>query len=108
MRAIGLGLTHMFTQRPDLRARVDLYQHGRCANDEHAEIGDAEIHQEDVGAVSHVLTTQHDQRYLRNHTETVSSATASRRCERGVFNIFKCRVSVQRDILGRNYKFHLH
>lgn len=57
-------LTHMLAERPDLRPGIDLYQHGRRADHEYAEIGDAQIHQEDVGAVPHVFAAQHDQRHL--------------------------------------------
>lgn len=85
----------MFAERPDLRTRVDLYQHGRRANHEYAEVGDAQIHQEDVCAVPHILTAQHDQRYLRNIITTESFS--GRFGEREICNLFSLPIS-QRDI----------
>lgn len=55
----------MFAQGPDLRPRVDLDKDGRSANDKDAKVSSTEINQKDVGAVSHVLASQHDQRNLK-------------------------------------------
>lgn len=50
----------MLAEWPDLRTGIDLDEDRGCAEEEDAEVGHAQVHQEDVRAVPHVLAAEHD------------------------------------------------
>ena len=56
-------LTHVFPEHPGLRLGVDLDEYGGRADEEDHEVGDAEVHQEDIGRVPHVLGLEYDERH---------------------------------------------
>lgn len=61
LRIVKILLTHLLSQHPRLWFGVDLHQYSRSADQEHHEVRDTEVHQEDVGGVPHVLGLHDDQ-----------------------------------------------
>ena len=55
----------MFAKQPDLRTGIHLDENGRRTDQENAQIGHAQVHQEDVRAVPHIFATEHHDRYLK-------------------------------------------
>jgi len=54
-------LTHLLSQDPRLRLGVDLHKHRRSTHQQHHQVRYAEVHQEDVGRIAHVLRLEdHD------------------------------------------------
>ena len=54
-------LTHLLSQDPRLWLGVDLYQNRRRTHQQHHQVRYAEVHQEDVGRIAHVLRLEdHD------------------------------------------------
>lgn len=62
-RAAGGVLTHLFAKDPDLGGRVDLDEHRGRAHEQHHQVGDAQVHEEDVGRVAHVLALEDHHRH---------------------------------------------
>jgi hypothetical protein len=56
-------LTHLLAKDPDLGGRVDLDEHRGRAHEQHHQVGDAQVHEEDVGRVAHVLALEDDDRH---------------------------------------------
>ena len=56
-------LTHLLPQHPRLRARVDLHEDRGRAHQEHHEVREAQVDEEDVGRVAEVLGLEDDQRH---------------------------------------------
>lgn len=71
MPHIHAVLTHLLSQDPGLRLGVDLHQYRRCANQQYHQVGDAQVHQEDVGRIPHVLRLEdHDGHHdVAGHTD---------------------------------------
>lgn len=59
----GVVLTHLFAKDPDLGGRVDLDEHRGRAHEQHHQVGHAQVHEEDVGRVAHVLALEDDDRH---------------------------------------------
>lgn len=54
------SLTHVFAHLPGLRFGVDLHQDGGRADQQDHQISNGEVHEEDVGGVTHVLRFEND------------------------------------------------
>lgn len=70
-------LTHFSAKHPGFGLGVDLDQDGRRADQQHHQIGDAQVHQENVGAVAHILRLEYHNRHhhVTDDTQTHDNDT---------------------------------
>lgn len=65
-------LTHLVTQNPGFRLRVDFDEHSGRTNQQHQQISYAQVCQEDVRWVPHVLCLEYYDRHLRYASTLIS------------------------------------
>lgn len=63
-------LTHGLAQQPRFRPRVQLDQHGGHADDEHEQVGNRQVDQEQVGRVPQILGLDDDERHEQVAADT--------------------------------------
>lgn len=64
-------LTHLMAQYPGLWPGVNLHENGGRADEEHQQVGNAQIGEEDVRGVAHILRLHNHDGHLRKDSISI-------------------------------------
>lgn len=60
----AIVLTHLLSQDPSLRLSIHFHKDGGSADEQHEQVGNAQVREEDVGGVPHILRFDNHKRHL--------------------------------------------